>query len=194
MAIPLLLLISGPPGAGKTTLGTRLAHDLGLPFFNKDGIKETLFDTLGWKDRAWSRQLGVASTALLFYCIERHLEAGQSVVAESAFQATYDAPRLEALRQHYRVRVLEVFCMAAPEVLLARFQQRAQNGQRHPGHGEQAQVEELRANLLKGVYQPISAEGAMLTIDTTDVATLEYQRLFQEISLALLESEGERMP
>ena len=184
MAIPLLLLISGPPGAGKTTLGTRLAHDLSLPFFNKDGIKETLFNTLGWKDRAWSRQLGIASAMLLFYCIEQQLEAGQSLVAESAFQALYDAPRLAALQQRYRVRVLEVFCRAEPEVLLARFQQRAQDGQRHPGHGEQAQVEELRANLLKGIYQPLSISGTVLTVDTTDSAALDYQSLLQEISAA----------
>jgi hypothetical protein len=170
------------------------ACDLSLPFFNKDGIKETLFDTLGWKDRAWSRQLGIASAMLLFYCIEQQLEAGQSLVAESAFQAIYDAPRLEALKQRYRVRVLEVFCRAAPEVLLARIQQRAQDGQRHPGHGEQAQAEELRANLLKGTYQPLSKAGADLTVDTTDLAALEYQRLFQAISAALLEGGGEELP
>jgi len=133
MPIPLLLLLSGPPGAEKTTLGTRLAHDLRLPFFNKDGIKETLFDTPRWKDRAWFRQLGVASTALLFYCIEQQLEAGQSVVVERSFQAAYDVHGLEALKQMYLVRVLENFCTAELEVLLAHFQQRALSNKRHPG-------------------------------------------------------------
>ena len=71
-----LVLISGPPGAGKTTLGAKIAQELGIPFLNKDGIKELLFDTLGWKDRAWSRQLGIASSALLFHMIERQLVAG----------------------------------------------------------------------------------------------------------------------
>lgn len=65
MSGALLILISGPPGAGKTMLGAKIAQALGLPFLNKDGIKEIPFDTLGAKDRAWSRQLGVASTALL---------------------------------------------------------------------------------------------------------------------------------
>jgi len=190
----LLLLISGPPGAGKTTLGTRLAQDLGLPFFSKDGIKETLFDRLGWRDREWSRQLGAASAVLLFYCIERQLAAGQSLVVESAFQAAYDAPRLEALRARRAFRVLEVHCTAEIEVLLARFQQRALTHQRHPGHGEQAQIEELRANLIKGVYQPISTPDEVLTVDTTDVAALEDQRLFEEITAVLLERGGERLP
>lgn len=183
--MPLLLLVSGPPGAGKTTLGKKIASDLHMPFFNKDGIKETLFDTLGWRDREWSRQLGIASALLLFYCIERQLEAGLSVVAESAFQAAYDAPRLPALQEQFHCRVLEVHCTAAPEVLLARFLERAQSSQRHPGHGEQAQLEELRANLLNGVYCPLSRDGAALIVDTTDLAQLDYQGLLQTIRSAI---------
>lgn len=182
MANPLLLLVSGPPGAGKTTLGRQIAHDLKMPFFNKDGIKETLFDTLGWRDRDWSRQLGSASALLLFHCIERQLEAGQSVVAESAYQAAYDAPRVRALQEQVHCRVLEVHCTAATDVLLARFLARAQSRQRHPGHGgEAAQLEELRANLLNGMYRPLSEGGAALMIDTTDLAQLDYQRLLQVV-------------
>ena len=185
MAIPLLLLISGPPGAGKTTLGNQIAHDLKIPFFNKDGIKEALFDTLGWRDREWSRQLGIASALLLFHCIERQLEAGQSVVAESAYHAAYDAPRVRALQEQFHCQVLEVHCTAATDVLLARFLERAQSSQRHPGHGEQAQIEELRTNLLTGVYRLLGEDGAALIVDTTDLARLDYHSLLQTIRSAI---------
>jgi predicted kinase len=127
---------SGPPGAGKTTLGAKIAQELGVPFFNKDGIKEVLFDTLGWKDREWSRQLGIASTALLFHVIERQLAAGQSLVAESAFQTEFDAPRLKGLQERHHFQTLEVYCTAEIDVLLARFAGRAQSAERHPGHGD----------------------------------------------------------
>src|SRR5579862_8549622 len=149
----LLVLISGPPGAGKTTLGAKVAQGLGIPFFHKDGIKELLYDTLGWNDRQWSRQLGIASTALLFHVIERQLAAGQSLVAESAFHRAYDLPRLERLQRQYIFQMLEVHCTAEITVLLERFDRRAQSAERHPGHGEQAlaQAEELRANLDRGV-------------------------------------------
>ena len=43
MIRPLLIIISGPPGAGKTTLGNHISAELHLPFIHKDGIKETLF-------------------------------------------------------------------------------------------------------------------------------------------------------
>ena len=58
MSRALLVIISGPPGAGKMVLGRRLAQALGFPFINKDDIKEILFDTLGWHDREWSKKLG----------------------------------------------------------------------------------------------------------------------------------------
>jgi predicted kinase len=177
----LLVLISGPPGAGKTTLGTAIARELGIPFINKDGIKEVLFDTLGVKDREWSRQLGIASTTLLFHVIERQLAAGQSVVAESAFQTAFDVPQLKRLQEQYHFQTVEVHCMAETEVLLARFVRRAQSTERHPGHGEQGQPDELRANLERGVYAPLSLSGEALIVDTTDFARVDDQRLMRQL-------------
>jgi tRNA uridine 5-carbamoylmethylation protein Kti12 len=48
-----LVLVTGPPTSGKTTLARPLAHHLDLPLLGKDAIKEALFDTLGTGDRAW---------------------------------------------------------------------------------------------------------------------------------------------
>jgi 2-phosphoglycerate kinase len=41
---PLLVLVSGSPGSGKTTLARRLAADLVMPLLGKDTIKEALGD------------------------------------------------------------------------------------------------------------------------------------------------------
>jgi len=77
MAHRLLLVVSGPPGTGKTTLAEQLGHDLGLPVFCRDTLKEALFDSLGWFDRAWSQRLGAASYACRNGCAD---ESG-SIVA-----------------------------------------------------------------------------------------------------------------
>jgi len=60
-----LVLVTGPPASGKTSLAQPLARHLGLPLLGKDTIKEVLFDSLGTGDRAWSRRLGAASYAVL---------------------------------------------------------------------------------------------------------------------------------
>ncbi|MFE7359159.1 AAA family ATPase [Streptomyces sp. NPDC057543] len=47
---PTVVIVSGPPGTGKTYLARQLATRLTLPWYSRDAIKESLFDTLGWSD------------------------------------------------------------------------------------------------------------------------------------------------
>lgn len=84
-AAPLVVLVTGAPASGKSTVGRQLARALGLPFFAKDVFKETLFDALGWSDREWSRKLAVASMQLLYTCAAAELEVGRSLVLECNF-------------------------------------------------------------------------------------------------------------
>jgi len=65
---PAIVLVSGAPGAGKTTLATPLAAALGFALLSKDHIKETLHDAMPGPadDLPWSRKLGGASMELLW--------------------------------------------------------------------------------------------------------------------------------
>src|SRR5215467_2997000 len=116
MSSPPLVIVTGPPASGKTTLGRALAERLRLPFLYKDGIKETLFDRLGWSDREWSRRLGLASYDLLYHFLAAELAAGRSLVVESNFSATYDTPRFLALKQRYGFGPLQILCHASGDV------------------------------------------------------------------------------
>jgi predicted kinase len=49
---PLLVVVHGPPAAGKTTIAREIAERLRLPLIAKDTIKEALFDGLGAGDLA----------------------------------------------------------------------------------------------------------------------------------------------
>lgn len=42
-----VVLVNGLPGSGKTTLGDRLARELGVPCLSKDRVKEALADAVG---------------------------------------------------------------------------------------------------------------------------------------------------
>ncbi|HEX8681377.1 MAG TPA: ATP-binding protein [Ardenticatenaceae bacterium] len=180
----LLVLISGLPCTGKTRLGKRLADDLRLPFVNKDGIKETLFDAMGWSDREWSKRLGGASYDLLFYFIECQLRAGRSLVAESNFYSDH-AQRLLELKQRYPFEPFQIECRTNGEVLLKRFKARSGSGERHPGHVDHLNLEEFTERLLQGRGDPIEIGGTHLVVDTTDFAAIQYEALLDALRAAL---------
>lgn len=182
---PWLVMVSGMPATGKTTLGRRLAADLGAPFFAKDELKETLFDTLGVGDRAWSRQLGAASMSLLRGIAEATVNAGRSAVIEANFTLAYDAPFYQELMARAGVRVAQVWLTASPDAIIERFERRAASPQRHPGHVELANMDEFRQALARVDDAPLPLAGPIRRVDTNDFATLDYPALLEWLRVAL---------
>jgi predicted kinase len=186
MAEPLLVIVSGLPCTGKTTLGLRLAADFQLPFFNKDGIKELLFERLGWSDRDWSKRLGLASYDLLYYFLERQLQAGKSSIVESNFKAEFDGPKFLVLKERYPFYPFQILCHTHGEVLLERFQRRSESGLRHPGHVDQLNDAEFGHTLLEGKCDPLPLGGELVTVDTTDFNSIDYAGITAALASALV--------
>ena len=136
MGNKILIIISGPPGAGKTTLGEKIAEKFCLPFISKDGIKELLFDSLGIKDREWSKNLGISSYGLLYYFLESLLRAGNSLIVESNFKPEYDSEKVLNLVKQYGFTSFQVQCKTNGDVLLERFKKRSESSERHSGHAD----------------------------------------------------------
>lgn len=181
MPKPLLVIVSGPPCTGKTTIGKRLAGDLGLSFVNKDGIKELLFDTLGWSDREWSRKLGIASYALLYYFLEAQLSAGRSLVVESNFHPDAANGRFLKLKEEYGFEPVQVLCRTDGMVLYERFMHRAESGERHPGHVDDLNFEEMKPALVRGGDPPLDIGGTVLEVDTTVFESVNYGGIVRAI-------------
>ena len=179
---PLLLIITGPPCSGKTTIGQRLVHDLRLPYFYKDGIKEILFDTLGWKDRDWSRQLGRACIALLFYIAEAQLSAGYSLALESNFEASLAASAFLALQKRHPHTALVVQCTASRSILFERYKQRSVSGERHPGHVDHTLYAEFDSQSFDPPRYRLEIGAPIFEIDTSDFLKLDYNKLLQSIT------------
>lgn len=174
---PTLILITGLPATGKSSLAAALAERLELPQYGKDQFKEILFDTLGIGDRPWSRRLGVASIVLLFQVVEAELMAKKSCIVESNFSPELDTPRVLALCAKYAVQVVQVVCHTESAVLLERFRARP----RHPGHLDHIVAAELEAQLLGGHSAPLAVDGLVIDVDTTNLTTISYDQIVQQI-------------
>jgi predicted kinase len=188
MQKPTLILVSGAPGAGKTTIAASLSASLRIPMVSKDAIKESLFDSLGWSDRGWSRNLGRASMTLLFDFVDVQLAAGRAVIAESNFYPDMeDGRRVRELRAAYDSHVFVVYCTAALDVVLSRFRARQGTDERHAGHVMGASdVRELEARVKGGFFHPIDLGSGLLTVDTTEFSRVDCDAIAATVRSALV--------
>jgi predicted kinase len=194
MEAPRLVLVGGAPGSGKSTLARRLAAALGLPLLMKDEFKETLFDTVaaGGPDAEQSAQLGRAAYALLYAVGHRLVDAGVGAVLESNFYRGWAEPELAPLLA--RACAVQVHCGGDAEVIVRRYRERAERGERHAGHSDVTVIPRLRAYLASGRCDPLDLPIPLLRVDTTVTEErIHYVPPFDEI-LAFAGSDGSAEP
>ncbi len=183
---PLLVIVNGLPGTGKTTLARRLATDAGIPVISRDRLYETLYDALECSANAVPPLLGSASFALLYHMAEAVLAAGQPAIIEGFF-GRQDLRRAELLRlqQLHDFEPLELLCRADGRVLLERFLARMRSGERHGGHQDRKWLEHNEARLLSGRLAPLAIGRRIIEIDTTTPFSFDYADVLGRVQAAL---------
>jgi predicted kinase len=82
-----LIILTGLPATGKSTLAAALAAETGWPLLAKDAVKEPLMAQLARYGAAHSRRLSDASFALLFAMLPTVLATARGVILEGNFRS-----------------------------------------------------------------------------------------------------------
>ena len=152
---PLYVVVSGPPGSGKTTLATEVAREMVLPLIAKDLIKETLMSVLPVPDVDTSKTIGRAAVEVMYAVASA---AAGGAVLEANFHRSVSRGEITALPG----QTIEVFCNCARDVALARYRERSQH--RHSGHFDERRADDELWN--DQVTTPVAGEWAVLEVDT----------------------------
>jgi predicted kinase len=166
-----LIVITGHPGSGKTTLAKNLANKYGIVYVSKDALKERIFDGLGSSDKEWSLKVSGVSHRIMDDIVRQELRAGHSVIVESNFKPSPDSERFSALINEANAACVQILCTASGEELFKRWNERIKNGSRHEGHIEAISLDDIRRDLSLP-YEPLQLPGRLITIDTTNPAVM----------------------
>jgi predicted kinase len=152
-----LIVVSGAPGTGKSTIATAIATDLRWPLLSLDPVKELLADVLGLGDEDWSDRLGDAAAEVIF----RQAVSFPEAVAEGWWRRARRDRAVEIF-----AGAIEVFCHCEPELALRRMRDR-HGVSRHPIHRDVINPAMLkRASELAATVTPLALGAGLITTNT----------------------------
>jgi predicted kinase len=167
--VPTLIVVTGAPGSGKSTVAVPLAQRLGLQLIAKDDIKEALWEHVGPGDRDSFLAYGRASYPLMLLLARLLLASGTSAMVEANFTPDWAAEELSQLQLEVPVSFVQILCIADAATCLARYRKRATSDRRHPMHrlGGEETERSLERRLADGLWDsPIPLDGALFVLDT----------------------------
>jgi predicted kinase len=119
--LPRLVIVTGRPASGKTTLAHQLSSEIGYPLVSRDELMEGLVNTLERGGRIDTDPKWHVFN-LFFQTIEILLGNGISIIAEAAFQHGNWIRGLEPVLDFTDIRT--IICTVSPELARERFESR----------------------------------------------------------------------
>ncbi|MBS1664554.1 MAG: AAA family ATPase [Bacteroidetes bacterium] len=165
----MLIVITGRPASGKSTLAVLLSERLNLPLLSRDRLKEGYLIT--HPQPGAQTDLHIYET--FFKTIDLFLSNGISLIAEAAFQHKLWAPKLTPLLTKTDVKI--VICETPPSLSKSRFEtRRLNNPSRKTFHGENSSG---AADTLIENYENLHLDAPILHVDTSN----QYKPTLEEI-------------
>jgi predicted kinase len=167
MNIPLLVVVTGRPASGKTTLAHILTKELKCPLLSRDELKEGYVNTIGLEHNQLDNSVTWHIYDTFFEAIELLISKGISIIVEAAFQDNLWRPKLLKLLGKAEIRV--ILCKTSPALAKARFANRLlDDPRREIFHGDKSFDLENEENVLMTEnYEAVHIDVPTLQVDTT---------------------------
>jgi predicted kinase len=163
----MVIVVSGPPGTGKTTLAHRIAAAIGCPAICRDEIKEGMAHATPGFVPGPGDPLTMRTLSTFFDVIGLLVGRGTTVVAEAAFQDRIWSPGLTPLLSRADLRI--VHCMVPADLALARINARSAADPKRGAH-EDAQIGDDARLRTHNAFQAVDLPVPTLTVDASTAA------------------------
>ena len=164
--LPTLVVVSGPPGSGKTTLAHQIAQAVGCPAVCRDEIKEGMVHTAGEFTASSGDELTRRTLPVFFGVLHMLLRAGVTTVAEAAFQDRVWRAALTALHGAAQIRI--VHCTVPASVAFQRSLRRAAGDPVRRAHADPGPGDAARSARRHHAFERVSVDAPWIEVDTTD--------------------------
>lgn len=132
---PLLVVITGRPASGKTTLAHVLAKEIRCPLLSRDEFKEGYINTVNLDHDHLPGNIALNIYETFFEVIDLMISKRISTIIEAAFQHKLWEPKLSTYLNKADVRI--IICETSKEIARARFFKRTSDDKgREKFHGD----------------------------------------------------------
>ncbi|MEO7046056.1 MAG: AAA family ATPase [Ferruginibacter sp.] len=168
MKKPSLIVVTGSPASGKTTLASILSSKINCPLISRDQLKEGYINTLKVTHNQLDKSVDWYIYNVFFDAIDLFISKGISIIIEAAFQDQLWRPKLLSLLDKTEIKI--IICNANLKLIKARFNDRLLNNpDREKFHGDQlaSSSKDYFISITKD-YKPVNINVPTLQVDTTE--------------------------
>jgi predicted kinase len=177
---PLLVIITGMPASGKTTLAHQLSKETRLPLLSRDELKEGYINTAGISHNEVHNSVAIHIYKSFFETAELLLSKEISIIVEAAFQDKLWRPKLTALSSKAAIKI--IICKIDPRLANERFTNRLSNDPgREKYHGDNSFNSLQKNNAWAEKYDPVKMDVPTLEVDTTENYKPSLEKIIQFI-------------
>ena len=183
MNLPKLVVLTGRPGSGKTTLAEILSKETHCPVLIRDKFKEGYVNTTGIDHKSLGPDINRKIYEIFFNTVEVMLKNDISLIVEAAFQHNLWETKLNQLSKISKISI--IVCSVDPETARSRIIERGRlDPSREKYHGDRANlIVKNDKEIQLPDYQPPKLSFPTLNVDCSNGYQPELVNILNFINL-----------